>query len=157
MTRPRLSPAQLTALSLLGALIAVGIFVLPVRGHLNPARIAALVAVLLPSLGLPVWAIRRLKNGIQNEDWTEAQLAPLRRVALAPWVMWLAFACLAVFFVCIISDHDRRQIGWSAYLLSMDLIQLRQALRKPVTKASSAPRIDWRTRPPLHSDHWGQR
>jgi hypothetical protein len=39
----------------------------------------------------------------------------------------------------------------------MYIQQLQMATKRPTVNATTAPRIDWRTRPPIQSEHRGER
>jgi hypothetical protein len=164
--RPRrnLSAAQLAGLGLLGNLIAVAAFAVPLtlpeHRHLTPFGFLLLMTPVLLGLGLYLWAITRIKNGVKNGTWSEDELAPLRTVTLSGALN--AGAISLIFFFAIFTffnmgNHAYRAWGWCAYLLGMFLMQLAQATKRPTVNISTAPRIDWRTRPPMQSEHWGER
>jgi len=175
MRPPRnLSAAQLAGLGLLGNLIAttmaalVGPFHLRATAHLGflprfllttPLTLLLWMTPVVLGLGLYLWAITQIRNGVKNGIWTEDQLAPLRRITLSGAFTAVAISLLllfAVFTFLKVGNHAHRAWGWCAYLLGMFLSQLAQATKRPTVK-SSGPRIDWRTRPPIQSEHWGER
>jgi hypothetical protein len=162
-----LSATQFAFVGLLGVLIAEALFLAPLpvlREHfgLSVSFILGMTPVLL-GLGLYIWAITQLRNGVQNGQWTEDQLAPLRRITLSPILtatmlsLFVAFVGFIVFDFASNNHHAHRAWGWAAYLLLMFIQQLQMATKLPTLNLSTAPRIDWRTHPPIQSEHWGER
>jgi hypothetical protein len=162
-----LSAPQLASLGLFGVLIAEAMFLAPLPAlHAHFGLFVSFMLGMTPvllGLGLYIWAVAQLKNGVQNGIWTEDQLAPLRRITLSPFLTATMFALLAEFLVLTLfnmsshTHHALRAWGWSAYLFLMYIQQLQMATKRPTVNVSTAPRIDWRTRPPIQSEHWGER
>jgi hypothetical protein len=166
LPRPDLSAAQFAGLGLLGILITEAIFLAPLPSLMHLGLFYGFLLGMTPvllGLGLYIWSIAQIKDGVQNGQWTEDQLAPLRRITLSPYLTVTIFALLAVFLAFTLfslASHAHRAYrvwGWAAYLFLMFITQLQLATKQPTVNVSTAPRIDWRTRPPIQSDHWGQR
>jgi hypothetical protein len=156
---PTISALKLAALSLLGVLVTEAgyIGVVPLRGAHH--RVQLLLLDLVPfvlGMALYLYTLNRLKNSVQNSLWPEAELEPLRRITNSWTFGAFAIFFLGIFAVTIFMPRLYRSDGWGAWLLGMCMMQIANALKKPPSPKPSS-RIDWRSRPPLHSDHWGQR
>jgi MFS family permease len=160
---PDISAHRMAALSVAGSLLAAVSFLLPApsHGHGAPWRIAIFVAIIL--IGGAVWivAVSRLKDGVQNSRWPEAQIESLRTVTESPVLTGLFFVLFLFFFVTAFpfSSHPAhpalRGYGWAAFLLGQCCAQLRSSTQRPRTPPTT--RLDWRSRPPIRSNHWGER
>jgi hypothetical protein len=150
---PKLTPLQLAGLSLFGVLIAASFYLLPLHA-LGTRR--ALIALLPFALGIALYALslHRLRKSIKQQLWTDQQIAPLLRITSSMLFQCLGFVCLGLFFLSLLAPHAYRAIGWSSWLLGMWIMQLQSTVQRP--KPPAGPRINWRTRPPIQSDHWGQ-
>jgi len=165
LPRPDLSAAQFAGLGLLGVLITEAIFLAPLPSLMHLGLFLGFLVGMVPvalGLGLYIWAITEIKNGVQNGIWTDNQLAPLRRITLSPYSTAIVFALLAVFLAFTLfnlanhANRSHRAWGWAAYLFLMFITQLQMATKQPTAK-TTGPLIDWRTRAPIQSDHWGER
>jgi MFS family permease len=153
----------MAALSVAGALLATAGSLLPVPSHSHgaPWRIALFMALILPGGAVWVVAISRLKDGIQNSRWPEAQIESLRTVTESPILTGLFFVLFLFFFVTAFpfSSHPAhpalREYGWAAFLLGQCCAQLKASTQRP--RIPPPARLDWRSRPPIHSNHWGER
>jgi hypothetical protein len=159
--RLHLSAHQTAALSIAGALLVVGSVLSPWHPHGTPLQFGVL---LIPVLGGTIWimALSRLKSGIKNAVWSETQIESLRTITESPLLTGLGIAFLGVFLFAAfpLMPHSAnpalREIGWTSFLLGQCCSQLRFSTQRP-RNTTPTTRIDWRSRPPLQSDHWGQR
>jgi hypothetical protein len=159
--RPRLpsSPARLIATAFLGTLISCALFLAPVgllHGGNITIRLIVGFALLVAGLGLFLKSVHELKEGVRNQRWPDAQIAPLRAICESPFYTAFSIALLIAFAALAVPSTHFRALGWIFYLLSQALSQIRMALVPPRTRAVG-PAIDWRSSAPIYSDHWGQR
>jgi hypothetical protein len=156
---PNISPLKLAALSLLGVLVTeagyIGVVPLRYAHHRVQLLLLDLVPFLL-GIALYLYALTRLKNSVQNSLWPEAELEPLRRISNSGTFLAVAMFFFGIFALTLLLPRPYRSAGWGAWLLGMYLMQIANALKKPPSPKASG-RIDWRSCPPLQSDHWGQR
>jgi hypothetical protein len=156
---PNISALKLIALSLLGVLVTEAGYVgiVPLRGAQHQAQLLLLDLVpFVLGISLYSYTLSRLKNSVQNGLWTEAELEPLRRITNSGTFLAVAMFFFGIFALTLLLPRPYRNAGWGAWLLGMCLIQITNALKKPPSPKPH-DRIDWRSRPPLQSDHWGQR
>jgi hypothetical protein len=168
---PKISAPQMAALSVTGALLAAGSWVVMphlfeyANAQLTPARILLETVVPLAAfvIGSAVWlhGILQLGTGIKRSSWPEAQIESLRTITQSPvlvglFLIFFGIFCFSQFSFSPHPAHPQLQgVGWAAFILGMCCSQLRSSTQRPRTPPTT--RIDWRSRPPIHSDHWGQR
>lgn len=156
------SPRRLALVAILGCLITAIFFIIPwPERHSGQFKVFALLAfaVFAGGLILSLKCTTNLKHGVQNQEWPESQIEPLRIHLESPWYTVLSMALLVAFV--LFESLFRRRLGgegWACFLLSQTLSQLRIAVRRPVTRTPSGPLGGWRDYlAPIHSDQWGQR
>lgn len=155
------APATLAAVALFGGLTTAGSFfvILPVR-LCGPGSIAplfwflAVVATLGAGFYLEMQAESKLRDGIAFERWTADELSPLRRVFRPRFFVPVSIALLAAAVVLLIFDRHHSGRVWPFILLSQSLTRVVGVLKEP---RPGAPRPDWRSFAPIHSDNWGRR
>lgn len=156
------SPVKPALLSVLGSLIACSVFLaLPLfssRMHHSRLLGGYLVFCLAVFVGATIFSLTSvgtIKQGIENQRWTEAQIEPLRAHLESPYYTALSIGLLVPFAIFEFVLQKRfGGLGWGCFLLSQTISQLRIALKRP---RSSNPPIDWHKFTPIHSDHWGSR
>jgi hypothetical protein len=156
---PNISALKLAALSLLGVLVTEAgyIGVVPLRSEHHGVQLLLLDLVpFVFGIALYLYTLNRLKNSVQNSLWTEAELEPLRRISNSGTFLAVAMFFFGIFAVTLLLPRPYRSAGWGAWLLGMCLIQIANALKKPPSPTPPGSN-DWRSRPPLQSDQWGQR
>lgn len=153
------SPVKPALLSVLSSLVACAIFLVPgPRMHHSRLFGAYLLFSLLIFAGFAILSlkfVRDFKQGIENERWPEAQIEPLRAHLESHFYTALSIALLAAFLIFEFPLKRRfGGLGWSCFLLSQTVSQLRISIKRP---RPSTPSIQWRTSAPIHSNHWGDR
>lgn len=153
------SPYRLVALTVAGILLSGAGFVC---GNLHsvylslPLLATCFACVVIGVLGT-CWASYALREGVQNERWSERILAPFRRVT--DHVLWkIGMAGLIVaMFAALTQDRHHRTWFWLVFILLQAQTQINSAFARPRKAAGSGNRPDWSQMPPLQSEHWGER
>lgn len=167
---PNVSAPQMAALSVTGALLAAGTWVVMPHlfGHHRPSVAHILLKTIVPLalyvIGSAVWLLGTLQlgKGIKRSFWPEAQIESLRTITQSPVLIALFLIFFGIFCFCQLPfsphpAHPQLQgVGWAAFILGMCCSQLRSSTQRPRNTTPTA-RLDWRSRPPLQSDQWGQR
>lgn len=114
----------------------------------------------LASFIASIWISYDLRTGIESGRWPETEIDRFRATFDKPWLtgisVTLAFAALFFMFFDLVSSHHHvRGSGYGVLFLSQILSQFSMAVRRPRPR-STGQRIDWRSAPPITSDHWGQ-
>jgi hypothetical protein len=163
---PYLSAAQTAGLCLLGGLLAALGFLLGLPEHATrffhphgaPATLWAvtLLATVILGIGLSLFAISSLGNGIAAARWSDQEISTLRsRLTSRPSnLLYLALlALMVVFLVLSIRSSHLYPVYWALFILTQTVIWLRNTLRRQ----ASRPTHDstWSSIAPLQSDHWG--
>lgn len=153
------TPVQLILLAILGTLIVCAIFFAPATLFHTASlaiRLMAGFGLLAAGLALFLKSLSELKEGVRNQRWPEAQIAPIRRICESPFYTACSLALLIAFAALAIPSRHHRGLGWTFYLLSQLLLQLRIAVVPPRRRVPS-PTLDWQTHAPIQSEHWGER
>jgi hypothetical protein len=165
------SALQMASLSVAGAFLAAGSWVVMphlfeyANARLTPARILVETVVPLATfvIGSAVYllGIMQLGTGIKRSFWPQAKIESLRTITQSPVLVGLFLIFFGIFCICVFpfTPHPTHPklfgIGWAAFGLSQCCAALRSTTQRP--RIPPTTRIDWRSRPPLQSDHWGQR
>ncbi len=159
--KPRLpdSHAKLALLSVLCSLIVCLALLIP-WSRVSHSRLFG-AYLLLCIVVVPVCAILSLKfatdlrHGVENEDWTEAQLEPLRTHFESRYCTALSIGLSVAFFILEFPLKRRfGGLGWGCFLFSQIIFQLRIALKR---RPAPTPPNQWDNPAPIHSDQWGKR
>lgn len=153
------SPVKAALLSALGSLIACTAFLAPWprMHHSDWFGAYAILCLVVFAFGafFSLTFVGKLKQGIENKRWPEAQIEPLRAHLHSQYYTALSIGLLIAFFIFEIFLKRRfGGLGWGCFILSQTISQLRIALKR---LPPSIPPIQWRTSAPIHSDHWGNR
>lgn len=169
MQRSDATPVRLAVLSLVGTLIGV-VGLIAVTPHRNVHGVwsfwGSLIAFIVVPLAIccsgfyvSIRAQHRLKDGIDVDRWTDAELKPLRSlferlpIRLAPWVIVGA----GLVMLLIESSHPHRGFSlgfWICFLFGNALMGLKHSLAEP---EQSQPSSWLHSSVPLQSKHWGDR
>ncbi|WP_158792171.1 hypothetical protein [Granulicella sp. L60] len=147
----------------LGLVSAVIWFVAPlVRVHSGHAFALWFTLFAVTALGAfiaSLWISYDLRTGIESERWPPEQIERFRVTFDTPLVVgvYATLTVAAMFFLSfdLMSHHHAHGSGYGLLLLTQNLSQLLMASRRPKSRLSGQ-RIDWRSAPPITSDHWGQ-
>ena len=152
------SPNQLAFLTLFGGILSGSIFIVPGLSfrHNLFVEISLTLALAVAGFWLMWNANQELKQGIEGERWPSEQIEKLRSIIDSPFVTALIFFLFIAFAVLSLPSHHptARAIGWTIFMPSQALSQLRMACRRP--QKPTQP-IDWHAFPPIQSEHWGNR
>ncbi len=119
------------------------------------------LAVAIPLLvGIPFafWAQRRLRRGLLDDVWTEAELTRARRLFVKPiwrWANYTVFVAALLLLFFLAPRHSYQ--GAFFYLLFLPthlMFEMRQMLAPRGEHAGGLG--DWRDAKPLRSEHWGE-
>jgi hypothetical protein len=168
----KLSPNQLALTATLGYLIVAACFIGPAPRSLHAHQYVVTVlfvgvATLLLAIISAIWAETRLKNGIQNNRWSEDQLTLLRRFTEIKGFGYLSGLSLLLCIVYAVyrscNQSIDRHIGltppfWAGWVLAMYASRLRNLFVVRLRTSTY-----YRHRPiiasefkPIQSNHWGQ-
>jgi hypothetical protein len=153
-----LSPLQLASLAFGSSLISSTLFILPIApgSYLRFEWIALGIAFLAAGIYLVFKAKTELESGIANQRWPEAQVERLRSIVNSPTVT-IVFVAFMLAYVSMVFQHNSfRHIAWGFYWPAQAITQLRFACKEPKPQGPFE-RLDWKTIPPLQSEHWGER
>jgi hypothetical protein len=163
--RSQLPAMQLAGLALLCSVLCAATFFLPesfgqwLHAMGQQGRLLSLAALFIAfvSLLLMSWkAETRFKNGVENGQWSEEELALLRNVLTSPW--WTAF-CVAILFgsviAVIVTTHQYRGMAWPFLIVGRSLSSLRLAVQPRRPKNPMG--LNWTNFAPIRSEHWGER
>lgn len=163
---------RLAVLALAGACIAAAtwcfLFVpvprLPLHGDgawaylwASRLRFLAFLGPTAVGLGLDLWAERRFKAGFAADAWSEAELAPVRRLVQSRiWLLSPVFA-LTGWIYALFGDLRMAWAGMAILLLQP--LNVAGRLRQIVTPKmpAGAAWSEWRSFGPIRSQHWGER
>ena len=154
------SPVKPALLSVLGCLVASIDFFVPWPGRHSSLFGASLFlgfAVFAAGAILSLKFTSDLRHGVENQDWPESQIEPLRKHLESPWYTALSIALLVAFVLFAIFIKRFRGESWACYLFVQTVSQLRMAVRRPLSRTPSGPLTGLHSLTPIHSDHWGQR
>jgi hypothetical protein len=98
-----------------------------------------------------------LRHGVENQDWPESQIEPLRKHLESPWYTALTIVLLIAFVLFGIFIKRFRGESWVCFLFLQTISQLRMAVRRPVSRTPFGPLTGLHSLTPIHSDHWGHR
>ena len=106
-----------------------------------------------------LWISYDLHTGIESERWHEEQIERFRATFNTPLAVGvyatLTIAAFFFLFFDLMSHHHAHESGYGLLLLLQNLSQLQMAARRPKLR-TPGQRIDWRSAPPITSDHWGE-
>src|SRR5271170_1801134 len=71
---------------------------------LNRLRITTGFAPFVLGIAISLWAERRLKRGLHNEIWTEAQLEPVRALVAKPIWSWISILIIVAIALQVINS-----------------------------------------------------
>jgi hypothetical protein len=157
-----LSAAQMAMLSALGGVIMSISFLLPglMYTRFHHSSLTYRMLLMLPPFLIGttlLWlAGNRLKRGIKDGRWPSADIEALRiNLESGRWRA-ISLVCVAVWSISIFESGRIHSFAWAAYPFFLIISTLQSNLRRP---HSSEPliRLDWRSRPSIHSEHWGER
>ncbi len=171
MVQHKPNPSRLALVALAGSLLATAtIFVsfihvplVEVTGHgigstlwRNSLRCLGYMGPILIGLPPTFWAERRLRRGIHDELWTEAELDRVRTLVQKPFWRWFSFGLIAV---CLFLFVFRQGFNLGFFIgMLIYPSQVAMRIRQLVTPAE-APKIllrEWQSSKPIHSEHWGE-
>jgi hypothetical protein len=167
------NPKLLVTWAIVGAVIATSTWFLsfvhiprlPTNGSgfwavlwMNRLRFIAFFAPFAIGVTVSLLAERRLKRGLQDEIWSEAQLEPMLTLVAKPiwsWTGWLLFGAAAV---SVIFSARTAHTGGSLFYILLYPIQTAMRIRQLVTPKiqSTGGLKDWQNFKPIRSEHWGQ-
>jgi len=108
--------------------------------------------------GAIVWAqsLKRLRNGIKNDLWSEDDLASLRRCFdHAAWTVLSVVCVLVMLSQVVLSKHViLGPTYWVSFWTLQTFSQLRIALKRKTT--GSVGLKNWQEWTPIRSEHWGE-
>lgn len=147
----------------LGVVSAVAWFVEPLvrvrSGHAFILWFTLFVVTALGTFVASLWISYDLRTGIESERWPEEQIERFRATFNTPLAVGvyatLTIAALFFLFFDLMSHHHAYGSGYGVLLLSQNLSQLQMAARRPKSR-TPGQRTDWRSMPPITSDHWGE-
>lgn len=123
----------------------------------------AFFALIIIGFAISFKAANDLKTGIAQGRWNGDEITALRKKLIPPrrripsvpiLVVW--FACLVLSFVLIFGFHTTRNfVSVWPFVVMLSLSQVQDAMRP--TERRKIERANFRTYPPLHSNHWGER
>ena len=171
MMEQKPNPMHLASWAIGGAVIAVSAWFfsfLPIpRFHstgcgfwammwMNRSRIIAFSGPLLVGLPISVWAERRFNEGVRDETWSEAELAPVLSLVVKPIWSWGSWMILVA---CVLSSvlWEHRDGGSFVYILLYPL-QLATRMRQLLTPKPrpNGGLLDLQNFKPIRSEHWGE-
>jgi len=163
--RFNISAAQMVLLSVLGAVVASGGFILLAfdrqivhRDSLAfiPSLILSLLLV-VAGFGISLMAESSLTNGIAAERWPEDKIAALRRLVQSSFWKGLSIFCVIAYVGSFIAlTRPYRPLVWVGFIFSMMIFRLRAAVI-PFPSPGPPKVIDWSNNAtPLRSEHWGE-
>ncbi len=161
----RLAMAGSVLMALCALLYLVRVPLLPVHGEgfwycvwAYRLRTAVYLLPFAVSLGLLVWAERRFKQGYQDDLWSEAELAEVRRLAEWRYWSWISLTVSLVWTAVLCCKQSLHGGGlWYVLMMpSQTALRIRRLVAPPVERSSGL--LDWgRNFGPLRSEHWGER
>ncbi|MDQ2832432.1 MAG: hypothetical protein M3Y50_01580 [Acidobacteriota bacterium] len=101
-------------------------------------------------------AERQLRSGINNELWSDAELAPLRKLLRSPYWKWLAAADFGTYLALIVSNHHRAVTFFSVLWPFQVLLSLSNIVTPRTSYSGLGVQIDWAKSAPVRSEHWGE-
>jgi len=154
-----LSASQMVTIDAAGVVIMASTFLAISAAHLNRGHgtlgfwfrtILSLLPLLLGG-ATSLWAHRQLEDGIASARWPDEEITSLR--SRFETSLWRGFnialaACIAMF-----APESHHDLGWFLLTLGQGMLRLQYALR--VKPGNTPPPDDWRNRPRLQSEHWG--
>jgi archaellum biogenesis protein FlaJ (TadC family) len=154
-----LSPMQLACLALSGSFAPSIAFWLPIMPGSNHRDAWSILGVVLFATGI-LFLFRvppELESGIANRRWPESQVEKLRSIlnsrAITIVLFMLLIACVVMVFL---PQRSFRRVTWAFMLPVQSLSLLRLACKEPKPQGPFE-RLDWKSIPPLQSQHWGER
>jgi hypothetical protein len=158
----RLSAAQMAMLSALGGVIMSISFLLPglmyTRFHHSSFTFRILLTLPPLLIGAPLLLLagNRLKRGIKEGRWPSADIETLRINLESSLWRAASIACVAVWTTSLFIGGRIHDFAWVGYSFFLTISTLQSNLRRP---HSSEPllRLNWRSRPSIRSEHWGER
>jgi hypothetical protein len=118
------------------------------------------LACLLGGSALAFWAVGRLRRGMKEGAWSDAELAPLRKRLDHPVWGWLGVAGM-VGIVAVLILYARGSLHLPLFYLLIFPFQSFSRVKQIVKHAQndgagSGILRDWRNFKPLRSEHWGE-
>jgi hypothetical protein len=127
---------------------------------MNRLRIVVLFAPFVLGIIVSFWAERRLKRGLQNKNWTEAELEPVRALVVKPiWLKIVIVLIAAIALQVIYSARTSHACGLTLLYLFLVPLQTVTRIRQLVIPPKANPTgifTDSLSSKTIHSDHWGQ-
>jgi hypothetical protein len=122
----------------------------------NLLRLSVVLIPLLSGLAVSLMAERRLRRGIDNEEWEERDLEPLRKVLAYPvWTVISVIPLVVLIGYGVTSNVSRGlPLFWSLMIPTQTISRLR-VMVKPKRVAGGGLQ-DWRSFKPIRSEHWGE-
>jgi hypothetical protein len=164
------SPMRLASRALIGGAVTVISFlllILPIPllrvdhcvelfSSKNLLRLTVVLIPLLSGLAVSLMAERQLRRGIDNEEWQERELGPLRKVLAHPvWTVISVIPLVALLGYGVTSNLSHGlSLFWSLMIPAQTISRLR-VMVKPKRVAGGALQ-DWRSFKPIQSEHWGE-
>jgi hypothetical protein len=154
------SPRALAALALTGGLMAGSVFLVTLPDR-TPVWLEIVFFILLFGGGvyLLLTSSMELTNGIENQRWSEMQIAPFRSRAASWVVRLLGLTTLVLFSVALLGPRHNvwHEMMWPVFLVWQFASQIMMTLRRPAKASSGALLFTPTIAAPLTSEHWGNR
>ncbi|WP_158793428.1 hypothetical protein [Granulicella sp. L60] len=118
------------------------------------------LACLLGGFALVFWAERKLKLGMKEGVWSEAELEPLRRRLDHPVWGWLGVVGM-IGVVAVLVLYARGSVHLPLFYLLLFPFQnfnrVKQIVKRAQNEGVGAGALrDWRSFRPIRSEHWGE-
>lgn len=163
--RPRFSALQMAVLSALGGLLLASGFLLTIPlhrqlGNAGWVRRALLIFVpLLSGAVLTFVAEASLRRGLKDGRWPSADILSLRGLLESAVVKAVSCTFLLVSIGgFLLAPHRYKAVGWALLIVLQTLLRLQTLVHpRPQASGQSHGKLDWRSIPPIRSEHWGQR
>jgi hypothetical protein len=122
----------------------------------NLLRLTVVLIPLLSGVAVSLMAERRLRRGIDNEEWQERELEPLREVLAYPvWTVMGVIPLVVLIGYGVTANVSHGMPLFSSLMLPVQMISRLRVMVKPKRVAGGGLQ-DWRSFKPIQSEHWGE-
>ena len=123
----------------------------------NLLRLTIVLTPLVSGLAVSLMAERRLRRGIDNEEWQERELVPLRKVLDHPaWTVIGVIPLVALIGYGMTSKVFHGSALFWGLMAPVQTISRLRMMVKPKGVAGVGVLQDWRSFKPIQSEHWGK-
>jgi hypothetical protein len=158
------SPIRLVCWFVIGGALALSSFLalllVPVPADRSERLLIRGVIGFVPfciGIAISLVAMHRLRRGLNNNAWTEAELAPLRTQINHPaWTLLILLSIVTYVGSAIVSDLDHGTTLRSALMILVIWISQVKAVMKPREVAGEGGLLSLDNSKHLQSSHWGR-